>query len=163
MQQAVEQLGASIMLSPRWWNLIASTRIFVQSFCSCSFGDEGLSDRVAMTAHELLENAVKYSSSPDAPVTCDLVLGDNTVGVRVTNHADMAHKAVLETEFALIMDGDPLTVYLAKMQASLGSEHSQLGLARIRYEGEAHLALHCDKGVVTVEAMFDIASEGSNG
>lgn len=163
MQQAVGQLGASITLSPRWWNLIASTRIFVQSFCSCSFGDEGLSDRVAMTAHELLENAVKYSNSPDSPVTCDLLLGEGTVGIRVANQADPAHKDVLESEFAEIMDGDALTVYLNKMQASLGSDHSQLGLARIRYEGEAHLSLNVDKGQVTVEATFDIASEGSNG
>ncbi|MBC7542317.1 MAG: hypothetical protein H7338_06265 [Candidatus Sericytochromatia bacterium] len=163
MQQVVEQLGASITLSPRWWNLIASTRIFVQSFCSCSFSDEGLSDRVAMTAHELLENAVKYSDTPDRPVTCALLLGDGTVGIRVSNHADPTHADVLRAQFAEVMDGDPLEVYLAKMQASLGSDSSQLGLARIRYEGEARLALLFDQDVVTVEAIFDISPEGSNG
>jgi hypothetical protein len=162
MPQAVEQLGASITLSPRWWNLIASTRIFVQSFCSCSFGDEGLSDRVAMTAHELLENAVKYSATPDTPVTCDLLLGDHSVAVRVANHADPRHLPVLESEFAQINDGDALTVYLNKMQAGLGGDQSQLGLARIRYEGEAQLALTVDQGQVTVLAQFEIASEGSN-
>jgi hypothetical protein len=163
MQQTIEQLGASITLSPRWWNLIASTRIFVASFCSCSFSDEGLADRVAMTAHELLENAVKYSETPDRPVTCALLLGEGTVGIRVSNHADKTHAETLTGQFAEVMDGDPLEVYLAKMQASLGSDHSQLGLARIRYEGEARLALTIDHDLVTVEAIFDIVpAEGSN-
>jgi len=111
-----------------------------------------------MTAHELLENAVKYSISQDTPVTCALLMGDGTVGLRVSNWAEPAHKDVLKAQFAEVMDGDPLEVYLAKMQASLGSDHSQLGLARIRYEGEARMALIMDEATVTVEAIFDIGS-----
>ena len=60
MSLATTSLGAQITFSPRWWNLISCTRIFVSSFFGQSIGDADFSDRVAMASHELLENAVKY-------------------------------------------------------------------------------------------------------
>lgn len=157
------QLGAHISFSPRWWNMIASTRIFVASFCSCTFGDDALSDRVSMATHELLENAVKYSSSLEAPIECQIAFDDQTISVAVTNRAQPGGLSDLQAEFARIKEGDPLTVYLTKMQESLGSDKSQLGLARIQYEGEADLRLTIDHDRVTMLALFDIPSERSNG
>lgn len=155
--------GARITFSPQWWNMIASTRIFVASFCSCSFGDEGFSDRVSMAAHELLENAVKYSSSKESPVECTLDFDEREIRVSVSNDAKPEQLAELQAQFAEIKEGDPLTVYLTKMQASLGSDKSQLGLARIQYEGEARLELTVTGAKVTLDAVFDLPAERSDG
>ncbi|HEY9899674.1 MAG TPA: hypothetical protein V6D00_10880 [Pantanalinema sp.] len=148
------EIGASITFSPRWWNMISSTRIFMASFCGHSFGDEDLSDKIAMSAHELLENAVKYSVSPDAPVNCTMRVQEDRVIVSVQNEADSAHSRVLQEEFAIVLKGDPMEMYIAKMQDSLMSEKNQLGLARIRAEGDAELRLITNGNSVIIEASF---------
>lgn len=147
-------IGASITFSPRWWSMISSTRIFMASFCGHSFGDEDLSDKIAMSAHELLENAVKYSVSPDAPVNCTMRVQEDRVIVSVQNEADPAHFVELETQFAFVVQGDPMEMYIAKMQDSLTSDKSQLGLARIRAEADAELRLITNQRTVTIEASF---------
>lgn len=157
MALTTTDIGASITFSPQWWHLISSTRIFMASFCGQSFGDAELSDRIAMTAHELLENAVKYSATPDSPVNCTMRIEPGRVLVTVENHADPAHLAVLHEEFELINQGDPMEMYINKMQASLESDKSQLGLARIRCEGEAELKLWTEKDSVLVQAIFHVS------
>lgn len=156
MSMTATEIGASITFSPRWWNMISSTRIFMASFCGHSFGDEDLSDKIAMSAHELLENAVKYSVSPDAPVNCTMRVQEDRVVVSVQNEADPAHFDVLQAEFAVIIQGDPMEMYIAKMQDSLMSDKSQLGLARIRAEGEAELNLITNHNSVIIEASFKL-------
>src|SRR5437660_1066565 len=41
--------------------LVATVRLFVESFYHRTLSDEELSGRLAIATHELLENAVKYS------------------------------------------------------------------------------------------------------
>jgi hypothetical protein len=148
------ELGLEIAFSPRWWSFISSTRIFVESFCGHSIGEGTFSDRVALATHELLENAVKYSLSPDSAVRCVVALTDEKVRVQVQNTADPDHIPVLEAEMATTQDGDPLEVYIQKMQRSVTQDQSQLGLARIRYESGAKLSLHIEGQLVTIEALF---------
>jgi hypothetical protein len=143
-----------IAFSPRWWTFISSTRIFVESFCGHSVGKGGLSDRVALATHELLENAAKYARSQDTVVRCAVGLSNDAVRVRVQNQADPRHLAVLRAEMATVLEGDPLEVYIQKMQRSVTQDHSQLGLARIRFETGAELSLEVEDESVTIEAKF---------
>jgi hypothetical protein len=107
-----------------------------------------------MTVHELLENAVKYAASPDELVQCELsVLGEMLL-VRVTNPATDERLLLLRDAYATVATGDPLDVYLERMEASVSSDSSQLGLARIRYEGEAELDVTATEGRAIVEARF---------
>lgn len=148
------RLGAEVVFSPRWWTFISSTRIFVASFFGHSYGDEDFSDRVAMAAHELLENAAKYSSSMDASIRCSFSVQDHFVRVEVQNHAHHEHLPILQEDFLEVTQGDPLEVYIQRMQRSVTSEKSQLGLARIRYEGAATLGLAVENDTVIMEALF---------
>ncbi|HEY9857679.1 MAG TPA: hypothetical protein V6D05_18175 [Stenomitos sp.] len=159
MALTTTDIGASITFSPQWWHLISSTRIFMASFCGQSFGDSDLSDRIAMCAHELLENAVKYSVTQDSPVNCTMHIQHDRVLVTVENHADPSHLDVLREEFDVVCQGDPMEMYINKMSASLESDKSQLGLARIRAEGEAELKLSTENGIVSVQAIFHLPDD----
>ena len=151
------ELGAQITFSPRWWSLISSTRVFVESFCSCSFDNADFSNRVSLSMHELLENAARYSAASNSPISCAFYIGESKVFAKVTNVAEEDQIATLREEFKSVCQGNPMEIYIAKMQRALTSEKSQLGLARIRYEGQAELLLDIDlEGVVTIEASFDI-------
>jgi hypothetical protein len=55
---------------------------------------------------------------------------------------------------ATVLEGDPLEVYIQKMQRSVTQDHSQLGLARIRFETGAELSLEVEDESVTIEAKF---------
>lgn len=156
MPTTVNHLGAAITFSAAWWNFITSTRIFVESFIGHSFGDPDLSCRIAMTVHELLENASKYSVSPDSPVQCEIAFTGTQAFVRVSNAGRVEDIAVLREELAQVMEGDPLETYLQKMAASVTHDKSQIGLARIRYEGRANLGLTVEGGLVIIEAQFDL-------
>lgn len=146
--------GLTITFSPRWWSFISSTRIFVESFCGHSFGHPHFSGKVAIAAHELLENAVKYSLHPDSPVTCAVSVEDGSVRLRVENVADAAHVQVLRDEIESLMRGDPMDVYVERMHRSLSSDKSQLGLARVRCETGADLRLVVSGNKVTIDALF---------
>ena len=154
MQFGEQGVGASVTFSPRWWAFIGSTRIFVNSFCG-QFFDEEFSSRVAMAAHELLENAAKYSRSPESPITCSFVAEQSVVCLTVVNLATPEQLAVRKAQFESVMAGDPLETYVAKMQQSFLSDQSQLGLARVRCLGGARLSLSVSDGAVKVEAVFD--------
>lgn len=138
------------------WELIGHTREYLHHFCRLSYGDAGLAERVAMAAHELLENAVKYGNQAEGPVRCTLQRDQNHLRLLVANGANPDQMAALRAELETVNTGDPLEVYLAKMEASLGSDKSQLGLARIRYEGEAQLRIQEDPPMLVLEALFEL-------
>lgn len=154
MLQGSEGVGAEVTFSPRWWGFIGSTRIFVSSFCGEIF-DEDLSGRIAMAAHELLENAAKYSISPDSPITCCFRLEDTRIRVTVWNFPAAEHLASLREELALVNAGDPFEVFVMKMRQSLLTDRSRLGLARIRCLGGARLGMEVTGDRVEMTAMFD--------
>lgn len=159
MTTAESTLSFDIAFSSQWWSFISSTRIFVSSFCGHSIGDPDFSDRVAMATHELLENAVKYSAAHCLPVKCQVGLDEGHMWVRVQNEAEPAHIESLRRVFTEVSDGNPIDVYIQKMQASVMSDKSELGLARVRYEAGADLRMDYDGKVVTLEALFGIPKE----
>ena len=156
MTTATNTLSFDVAFSSKWWSFVSSTRVFVSSFCGHSVGDAEFSDKVAMTTHELLENAVKYSASQGQPILCQVGIDDDHMWVRVKNEANPDHIQNLHETYREVTEGDPLDVYVDRMQRSVTSEKSELGLARIRYEGEAQLRLTVDGGLVTMEATFTL-------
>jgi hypothetical protein len=74
----------------------------------------------------------------------------------VVNRATDRQQAVLQQEMSIVMDGDPMAMYVEKMMRSAESEGSQLGLARIRCEGQADLALSLDGDAVCLTAVFQV-------
>ena len=92
MPTAISSYGAEISFSPKWWSYVSSTRIMVSSFCNVALANEDIADKIAMTAQELLENAVKYSAD-----------AEHNVSLRFSIEADdqITHELSLDDQFDL--------------------------------------------------------------
>lgn len=149
----------SVSYTARWWSFIPSVRGILESYCGHSTGSAEFSERVGVTVHELLENAVKYSANPDGLVHCSVDLRDGRLAVQVDNMARPEHIDCLRREYDTVSSGNPLEVYIEKMASDIDGGSSQLGLARIRYEGEAELLLSIENDRVKLEALFEMPDE----
>jgi hypothetical protein len=106
--------------------------------------------RVAMATHELLENAVKFST--DGATCLRVEIGGSQVSITTRNRArpddlDELRQIAIELRSAL----DPMLYYLDKMRRSK-SRTGGLGLGRVAAEGEMKLELVLDGDVVQIRA-----------
>ena len=142
--------------------LVSVTRRFVERALEKFVSDGDLVSRVAMTAHELLENVAKYGARANAElsVTMDREEGnDRNLTVRVSNAASPADIERLNQSFSeLNACDDPLELYLDLMRRNAtNAEISGLGLARILAEGEMTLGLTVNGDAVTIVAQTGIS------
>lgn len=160
MPTAISSYGAEISFSPKWWSYVSSTRIMVSSFCNVQLANEEIADKIAMTAQELLENAVKYAANPEENVSLRFTIQeDKSIRLEVSNKADAAHIAGLKAHYEEITAAEPLAAYLQRMQRIAmdpEASGSQLGLARIRYETGCELELVVDGEHVTMSVEFPL-------
>lgn len=112
--------------------------------------------RIAMVAHEMLENLVKYAAG--GPVTFDVELhereGATVAELRSSNFATAEH--LHEAEGILTRLGPtahPVTAYDELIAESTQRSGSRLGLARIRAEGEMGLEGFIENGRITLVAQ----------
>jgi hypothetical protein len=118
--------------------------------------DARLISRMAVTVHELLENAAKYSSGggSNLRVVIDPAL-PRALSVSVDNHADPRHLPGLqETIDELSSAPDPLDVYQRYLlRAATRDEGSGLGLARIFVEADMDVKLEHHDGRICIKAV----------
>jgi Uncharacterized protein conserved in bacteria len=156
MENVEKEADAYIELKfgPRW-KYIAVVRAFLQNFMALSSTDNGRGDKIAMAVSELLENAVKYATGDETDVGVWLNGSEDSIAVAVTNRASPESIKILQQNWASVMDGDPLQVYIKKMQeaATRNDSKSQLGLVRIRYETGADMSLDVKGDKVTIKLV----------
>src|SRR6187397_240746 len=87
-----QQLNLSIW---RDMNMVSVIRRFVEEVYEQVFDDIDTVSRITLTAHELLENAVKYSADGPAHIRVSLERGGETdrIAIAVTNRADVTNLA----------------------------------------------------------------------
>lgn len=141
--------------------LVSVTRRFVEDALKRFVSDRDLVSRVAMTAHELLENAAKYARDRAAELTVTLDQaggGKGQVTLRLSNDTTPAHIDRLRQIFSE-MDAcrDPLALYVELMRRNARRpDVSGLGLARILAEGEMTLGLSVDGRTATIVARAPV-------
>ncbi|MBN2532427.1 MAG: hypothetical protein JXB88_06020 [Spirochaetales bacterium] len=137
-----------LIFSPDW-GLIEGIRNFIEDFTLTSLKWAGLAKASALTASELLDNAVKFSSGNR--VSLEVVLTPESgekeeVTITVENYADEQNIKRLKTTLKEIKQTSPRDAYLMKlkiaMDRGMGHKVSELGLARIQYEACALCSLH---------------------
>lgn len=118
--------------------------------------------RIAMTAHELLENAAKYSNGAKAVLRLSLDAGnpDGRVTVSPINETTPLHierlRQLLER---LNAAPDPMIHYQQLMRENARKdEESGLGLARIAAEGEMTMGLEITGATVAVIASGQVST-----
>jgi anti-sigma regulatory factor (Ser/Thr protein kinase) len=141
--------------------LISVVRRFVSEFYDQILGDKDATSRVAMATHELLENAVKYSSDGETSVCIDIVDegGQSRINIRIGNRAKPEQVELVRTAFQEMQDmPDPDEYYQMVMRRSAKrTDRSGLGLARVRAEGEMTMACEIqEENKVTILAQTKI-------
>lgn len=156
-------LELALDISPR---LVSVARRFIEEVVERMLDDSDVASRVAMTAHELLENAAKYSSNGRAVLRlrAEGVGEARRVVVSLTNQTTATHRERLVRGFAEISAaGDPYDLYFELMRRDLAhKEASGLGLARIWAEGEMQLALETRDETVVILAAAPAPERGAS-
>jgi hypothetical protein len=125
--------------------LISLVRRFVFDFYRQILKDEDAVSRVALTTHELLENAVRYSTNGVAMVRIDVTGDDESprrrLRIQMENDAEESHRIALGEIFEEIQRAeDPFEHYQKVMlRNAKRTDGSGLGLARILAEAEMDL------------------------
>jgi hypothetical protein len=134
--------------------LISLVRQFVENFYAKVIGDPNVVSRLALTTHELLENAAKYSSDGSTSLYVEVDPKNGSVLVRTANPATATEIDSLRRWFAEIAAGTAPALYAEMMRRSaarkLGS--GGLGIARIWAEGEMEMELGVEGDIVQIVA-----------
>ena len=129
--------------------LVPIVRRFVSDFYGEVFDDEEVVSRLALSTHELMENAIQHNSGGDARLLVELrdVEGEKRISVSIRNPTWPESISRLSRLMeAMDRAPDPLQFYLQLMsQSARQTEGSGLGLTRIRVEGQMQLS-HTIKG-----------------
>ena len=139
-------------------SLINVVRSFVEDFYMKVMDDRDVASRLALTTHELLENAAKYSTDGEAAIQVH-VLAD-TVHVRASNRAAPAQIDLLRKCFGEIgaaPDARDLYLRMLHRTAALASGSGGLGLARIWAESDMAIRLEVTGDQVAIHAEGPIA------
>ena len=136
--------------------MVSPTRRIIEAKLGPALDDEDAIFRVAMTAHELLENAAKYASDGKARLEVSVKPRgeDAVVRVVVTNNATREHIDQLGACYAeMNANRDAMAHYfsLMRLNAKAGAV-SRLGLARVRAEGEMEIEVDVQGDTVKVVA-----------
>ena len=156
---AEQGLELALTVSPR---TVSTVRRFFEDFVAEAAeglgADPGLSARVALTVHELLENVALYGEHHHGTLSLSATsVGPRRLTITVTNTTTPQHIERLKQAFREGSDGeiDAMTRYLALMRREVRQDESGLGLARIRAEAEMSLSLSIDRDQVRVSATSE--------
>lgn len=123
--------------------------------------DGELIDRMAVTVHELLENAAKYSAGGGSRLKVELNPHmPRALSISVASQADPRHLPGLQETLAeLAAAPDPIEVYQRYLlRAATREEGSGLGLARIVVEAEMTVGVELRDDRICITAVAALST-----
>jgi hypothetical protein len=126
-------------------------------------GDEDVAARIAMAAHELLENAAKYSSDGFACLTVLLDRAAECLSVTLANRAPEESIRELRALFDQMETFPTAEAFYQSLMTHSGRRRigSGLGLGRIMVEGEMKLSLDLRDDQVVIRAELDLENKAA--
>ncbi len=149
-----KKIDQSFSIAPIWEKIRDVRKSIEQAMEEFS---QDISQATAMTAAELIENAVKHSSADNTGINFKLQSVGNQVVVTVINIVRTAEDLqVFEETVEKIAKSDNLMeLYLERLMElgdDPGESKTRLGLYRIAYEGEFSISYKLEKDTLTVIA-----------
>ena len=133
---------------------VPDVRRFVEKVHKRLVHDRDDVSRVTMAAHELLENAVKFSA--DGSASLHIAIDNNKVSITTRNRArptDVADLRRIAEQMGKA--DDPMVFYLSQMQRAPESRGG-LGLGRVAAEGEMEVRFKLDGEYVEISARSSL-------
>jgi hypothetical protein len=143
---------------------VTAVRRFLEEHLGLLMRDDQLTSRMAVTVHELLENAAKYSTGGGSRLHVEVdPSAPRSLSISVANQADPRHLPDLQATIAeLSAAGDRFDVYQRYlMRAATRDEGSGLGLARICVEAEMNVSLELSDQGICVKAVATLPAEST--
>lgn len=136
--------------------LVSTVRRFTGEFYRRVLADQELSSRLALATHELLENAVAYSTDPETAIRIEIE--DDLLTVKTWNRSTPERLAALRGLIDSIEQAeDPEAFYQDLLLKSVArTDGSGLGLARVRSEAEMLVSYEIDNDRVCIRATAKI-------
>lgn len=126
--------------------LISIVRNFVSGFYQRVLDDPDLAGRLALATHELLENAVKYSSTPEATLRVEVDRNSRRVSICTSNSSRQENLDDLRARLDAMRLEPADDLYMRLMMEpdeDLDPMSGGLGLARI--QAEAEMSIRCEQ------------------
>jgi hypothetical protein len=156
------EMGFDLCIDPNP-RFVSVVRRFVEAALDRLLADPEAVFRIAMSAHELMENAVKYSIGNRTVLRVTYRRADEgaRVSLYLSNETTPQHIDRLRVRVqAISAAADPFQHYQALMrQNARALDESGLGLARIRAEGEMDLGLEVRGNTVALLADAHLGKE----
>jgi hypothetical protein len=144
---------------------VSAVRRFLEVHYRRLVSNPKLIDRLAVTVHELLENAAKYSSGGGSRLTVEVNPSiPHALSITVASQADPRHLAGLQETLAELSGADdPVDVYQRYLlRAATREEGSGLGLARIVVEAEMTVDVELRDDRICVKAVATPGRAGTS-
>jgi two-component sensor histidine kinase len=155
-------MGFDLCIDPNP-RFVSVVRRFVEAALDRLLADPEAVFRISMSAHELMENAAKYSIGNRTVLRVSYQRADEgaRVSLYLSNETTPEHIDRLKVRVQAITDAvDPFVHYQALMrQTARAVDESGLGLARIRAEGEMDLGLEVRGNTVALIADTRLTKE----
>ncbi len=134
--------------------LISVVRRFVSSFYEQILSDPDAVSRIALSTHELLENATKYSTDGETTIRIEVTTNCEAIRIRIWNRTQRENLGVLRAHFEeMLQFPDPFVYYQRLIERSAKRKvGSGLGLARLRAEADMELSCEIDDDRVCIVA-----------
>jgi two-component sensor histidine kinase len=155
-------MGFDLCIDPNP-RFVSVVRRFVEAALDRLVSDPQAVFRIAMSAHELMENAAKYSIGNRTVLRVTYQRADEgaRVSLYLSNETTPEHIDRLRVRVqAISAAADPFAHYQTLMrQTARAQDESGLGLARIRAEGEMDLGLEVRGNTIALLADARLAKE----
>jgi hypothetical protein len=136
------------------WEVIEDTRNYLVNALAHVVRNQTRLEQIGIAAHELMENAFRYSPATD--VALHVLIEDGTIRITAENDSTPERIAELCAEIeALCAAEDALAHYQRKMEEAVNDsrdEGSGLGLARVRWEAKMSVDFRVEGTRVAVSA-----------
>ena len=135
--------------------MLTTIRRFVESLYARLLDDE-LAARVAMTAHELIDNAMRYATAGEVFVRIEIA--DGAVRIHTENRAEERHIVSLQRAFGEMEKSDNAMQYYLELmdRTARRTDISGLGLGRVWAEADMNLSLETRSDTVSVLAQVPV-------